>query len=56
MKSRKFATAIFALGGLMFLSSVGYHKKRKNSLKERRFSLRPIHKILPIIMVLLTHS
>ena len=70
MKSRKFATVIFALGGLMFLSSVGfavykdvkpapvslsYHKKRKNSLKERRFSLLPIHKILPIIMVLLTH-
>ena len=24
MKSRKFATAIFALGGLMFLSSVGF--------------------------------
>ena len=24
MKSRKFATVIFALGGLMFLSSVGF--------------------------------
>ena len=59
MKSRKFATVIFALGGLMFLSSVGfavYNKKRKNSLKEQHFSLLPIHKILPIIMVLLTHS